>query len=122
MYRIKYGASKTKVTVIGSEIDTIYFQDVTPWIMDNEVVNLVEVPDLGNFHLMPKLDTIIRIVLVQEGMVVPVVLLVIQINVVVVTVQILHLLHQLEQSMRQEVLGDKDILIICWYQVVLKVV
>ena len=29
MYRIRYGASKTKVTVVGSEIDRKYFQDVT---------------------------------------------------------------------------------------------
>ena len=41
MYRIKYGAAKTKVTVVGSEIDQNYFSDVKPWIMDNEVVQVV---------------------------------------------------------------------------------
>ena len=47
MYRIKYGASKTKVTVVGSEVDIDYFQDVTPWRMDGEVVKVVE----DNEHL-----------------------------------------------------------------------
>ena len=41
MYRIKYGADKTKVTVVGSEIDQNYFMDVKPWIMDKEVVKVV---------------------------------------------------------------------------------
>ena len=47
MYRIKYVASKTKVTVVGSEVDCNYFQDVAPWKMDGEVVNVVE----NNEHL-----------------------------------------------------------------------
>ena len=41
MYRIKYCAAKTKVTVVGSEIDQNYFIDVKPWIMDNKVVQVV---------------------------------------------------------------------------------
>ena len=47
MYRIKYGASKTKVTVVGSEVDENYFHDVKPWTMDNQVVQVVE----DNEHL-----------------------------------------------------------------------
>ena len=47
MYRIKYGASKTKVTVVGSEIDRKYFHDVQPWKMDEIVVKVVE----DNEHL-----------------------------------------------------------------------
>ena len=47
MYRIKYGASKTKVTVIGSEIDIQYFEDVKPWKMDDKTVQVVE----NNEHL-----------------------------------------------------------------------
>ena len=38
MYRVKYGASKTKVTVVGSEIDMQYFEDVQPWIMEDKKV------------------------------------------------------------------------------------
>ena len=29
-YKIKYGAAKTKITVIGSDIDMEYFSDTTP--------------------------------------------------------------------------------------------
>ena len=47
MYRIKYGASKTKVTVVGSEIDSNYFKDISPWKMDGGTVNVVE----NNEHL-----------------------------------------------------------------------
>ena len=47
MYRITYGASKTKVTVVGSEIDVNYFQDVKPWQMDGQVVQVV----VDNEHL-----------------------------------------------------------------------
>ena len=36
MFRIEYGASKTKVTVVGSEIDMAYFEKVKPWKMNNE--------------------------------------------------------------------------------------
>ena len=47
MYRITYGASKTKVTVVGSDIDARYFKDVKPWQMDGQVVQVVE----DNEHL-----------------------------------------------------------------------
>ena len=47
MFRIKYGASKTKVTVVGSEIDRKYYQDVSPWKMDDETVKVVD----DNEHL-----------------------------------------------------------------------
>ena len=46
-YRIKYGASKTKITVVGSEIDKMYFSDTQPWKMDGELVNIAE----NNEHL-----------------------------------------------------------------------
>ena len=46
-YRIVYGASKTKITVVGSTIDMKYFSDTTPWTMDNERVKVVE----DNDHL-----------------------------------------------------------------------
>ena len=47
MYRIKYSASKTKITVVGAEVDTKYFKDVKPWKMDGEIVDIVE----DNEHL-----------------------------------------------------------------------
>ena len=47
MYRVKYGAEKTKVTVTGSEIDRQYYYEVRPWKMDGQVVNVVE----DNDHL-----------------------------------------------------------------------
>ena len=47
MYRITYGAAKTKVTVVGSEIDIKYFHDVKPWTMDDSTVLVVE----DNEHL-----------------------------------------------------------------------
>ena len=47
MYRISYGASKTKVTVVGSDVDVQYFKDVKPWKMDGQVVQVVE----DNDHL-----------------------------------------------------------------------
>ena len=47
MFRITYGASKTKVTVVGSNVDVEYFQDVKPWHMDGQCVQVVE----DNEHL-----------------------------------------------------------------------
>ena len=47
MYRIEYGASKTKITVVGSEIDTNYFRDISPWKMNDDEVKVVE----DNEHL-----------------------------------------------------------------------
>ena len=46
-YKIKYGASKTKITVVGSKIDMEYYSDTTPWMMDGEKVKVVE----NNEHL-----------------------------------------------------------------------
>lgn len=46
-YRIKYGASKTKITVTGSNIDIDYYKSVKPWKMDGEVVDVVD----NNDHL-----------------------------------------------------------------------
>ena len=38
---------KTKITVVGSNIDMEYYQQVSPWVMDNLKVNVVE----DNDHL-----------------------------------------------------------------------
>ena len=46
-YKIKYGAAKTKITVIGSDIDMKYFSDTTPWKMGGLPINVVE----DNEHL-----------------------------------------------------------------------
>ena len=46
-YRVKYGASKTKITVVGSEIDKSYFSDTLPWKMGGERIKVVE----NNEHL-----------------------------------------------------------------------
>ena len=35
-YRITYSASKTKITVSGSEIDRQFYKDTTPWTMGGE--------------------------------------------------------------------------------------
>ena len=47
MYRIEYGASKTKITVVGSDIDRKYYDDISPWKMNQEEVKVVE----DNEHL-----------------------------------------------------------------------
>ena len=47
MYKVEYGASKTKITIVGSKIDTKYYQDVSPWKMEDEIVKVVE----DNDHL-----------------------------------------------------------------------
>ena len=47
MFRITYGASKSKVTVVGSDVDVKYYEDVKPWRMDDQVVQVVE----DNDHL-----------------------------------------------------------------------
>ena len=46
-YKIKYGAAKTKITVVGSAIDMDYYMDTTPWMMDGATVKVVE----NNDHL-----------------------------------------------------------------------
>ena len=47
MYQVKYGASKTKITISGPEVDRTYYKDVSPWTMDDERINVVE----NNEHL-----------------------------------------------------------------------
>ena len=42
-----YGASKTKITVSGSEIDRTFYKDTTPWTMGGELIKVVE----DNEHL-----------------------------------------------------------------------
>ena len=44
---LHYGASKTKVTVVGSALDMQYYQDVSPWTLDGERVKVTE----DNDHL-----------------------------------------------------------------------
>ena len=46
-YRITYGASKTKITVSGSEIDRHFYRDTTPWTMGGVTIKVVE----DNEHL-----------------------------------------------------------------------
>ena len=38
MYQVKYGASKTKITIVGSEVDRKYFQEVSPWKLNGQTV------------------------------------------------------------------------------------
>ena len=47
LYRIQYGASKTKITVSGPEIDIKYYSDTKPWIMGGKPIDVVE----NNDHL-----------------------------------------------------------------------
>ena len=47
LYRVTYGASKTKVTVIGSDVDVHYYEDTKPWIMDGKHLDVAK----DNEHL-----------------------------------------------------------------------
>ena len=47
MYHVTYGASKSKITVIGSTVDRNYYQEVSPWKMYDQKVSVVE----DNDHL-----------------------------------------------------------------------
>ena len=47
LYRIQYGASKTKITVSGPEIDMKYYKDTQPWKMAGQPIEVVE----NNDHL-----------------------------------------------------------------------
>ena len=47
MYQVKYGASKTKITVSGSAVDRNFYKEVSPWSMDGEQVKVVD----DNEHL-----------------------------------------------------------------------
>ena len=44
---LKICTQKTKITIVGSKIDTKYYQDVSPWKMEDEIVKVVE----DNDHL-----------------------------------------------------------------------
>ena len=46
-YKIKYGAEKTKITIVGSEVDSKYFADISPWKINDEVIEITE----DNEHL-----------------------------------------------------------------------
>ena len=47
MYDVVYGASKTKITVIGSQIDQSYYQEMSPWKLCKETIQVTE----DNDHL-----------------------------------------------------------------------
>ena len=47
MYRVTYGASNTKVTVVGSVVDMEYYSDVSPWQLDGQKVKVT----VDNDHL-----------------------------------------------------------------------
>ena len=47
MYKVTYGAAKTKVTVVGSDIDMQYYSDTTPWQLDGQKVKVT----VDNDHL-----------------------------------------------------------------------
>ena len=47
LYRIKYGANKTVISVVGSKADMQYYEDIQPWTMDNLLVSVKE----DNDHL-----------------------------------------------------------------------
>ena len=44
-YRITYGASKTKITISGSDIDRNFYKETTPWTMDGAPIEVVEYND-----------------------------------------------------------------------------
>ena len=37
MFKISYGSDKTKILVCGSKIDQVYYNDIKPWKMNNEI-------------------------------------------------------------------------------------
>ena len=47
MYDVTYGASKSKITVVGSAIDRDYYKELSPWRLYNEKVSVTE----NNEHL-----------------------------------------------------------------------
>ena len=50
LYRIQYGAAKTKITVSGPEIDVQYYKDTKPWKMSGQQIDVVD----NNEHLWRK--------------------------------------------------------------------
>ena len=47
LYRIQYGALKTKITVSGPDVDVQYYKDTQPWNMAGQPIEVVE----NNEHL-----------------------------------------------------------------------
>ena len=47
MYRYLQEIAKTKITIVGSEVDMEYFKDTTPWTMGGDTIKVVE----NNEHL-----------------------------------------------------------------------
>ena len=47
MYKVSFGADKTKITVVGSSADMTYYSDVSPWVLDGVKVKV----RLDNEHL-----------------------------------------------------------------------
>ena len=47
LYRVQYGASKTKITVSGPAVDIQHYKDTKPWRMDGKQIEVVE----NNEHL-----------------------------------------------------------------------
>ena len=47
MYKVTFGAAKTKITIVGSELDRDYYSDVAPWRLGGEKVKVTE----DNEHL-----------------------------------------------------------------------
>ena len=40
LYRIQYGAAKTKITVSGPDIDVQYYKDTKPWKMSGQDIDV----------------------------------------------------------------------------------
>ena len=47
MYRVKYGAAKTIVTVIGAACDMQYYREIMPWSLDGQKVKVADNEHLG---------------------------------------------------------------------------
>ena len=47
MYKVTFGAAKTKITIVGSELDRNYYSDVAPWRLGGEKVKVTD----DNEHL-----------------------------------------------------------------------
>ena len=46
-YHVIYGAEKTKITVVGFEIDGEYYKKISPWKIDSKKINVTD----SNEHL-----------------------------------------------------------------------
>ena len=47
MYKVSFGAAKTKITVVGSEADMRYYSETLPWVLNKESITVSE----NNEHL-----------------------------------------------------------------------